>query len=368
MKKLLVNFVALHGGGTTYAFQMVKALAENGCEIYAIISTEMENYQRWVEINNIHLLPVKGYSNKLNFYPRLISFKLFKLPKIYRMVKKIGIDAVYIPMISYWTYTIFKQFKKFRNIYTMHDVRPHDENTSSIIWKHSQRIAHQSEEIIILSNCFKKEISNEYGKDFLHIHKLSLGYQNYYTDTTIKKKKDPNIFHFVFYGRIDDYKGLDVLAKAFSSLLTKYNNVHLLVAGSGDFSPYTELYKQLDESRVKVINRWIKDEEVPLFFDTAKNITILPYKNATQSGIVPIAMTFKSLIISTNCSGLSEQVIDGVTGLLLNPDNVDELVEKMEYAINNWEIMEKIINNAYSEIKTSSWDNIANCFVKGLFK
>ena len=125
-KKILVNFVALHGGGTADAYQMIKALVENGCEVYAILSSSMENIDLWRKINKLIIFEVKGYSTKLNYYPRLFKFLLIDLPKIKRKIKGIHFDAFYMPMISYWTYSIFKRFKKMRTIYTMHDVRPHD--------------------------------------------------------------------------------------------------------------------------------------------------------------------------------------------------------------------------------------------------
>ena len=262
-------------------------------------------------------------------------------------------------MISYWTYYIFRKFKKFRVFYTMHDVRPHDEKTNTIIWKQSELIANKCSDIIILSEFFRKTVIENYKKTNDRIHVLSLGCQQYYPVKEYKKNSDR--FEFVFYGRIDDYKGLDVLAKAYKIILNDYKDIiHLTIAGSGDFSNYEEDFDDIDSNNLTIINRWIKDEEVYDFFNYEKSITIIPYKNATQSGVIPIAMTFNSLVISTNCAGLSEQVIDNYTGFLIEPNNANELAEKMIYVINNWDKAKLLSYNAKKYISDNSWNNIAN--------
>lgn len=362
INKLLVNFVALHGGGTADACQMVEGLVAQGCEVYAILSKNMENYDRWKSINNLNIIEVNGYTNKFNFLPRLLAFMLFKLPSIKKMIKSKDIKYAYIPMITFWTYYIFKKLKFLKTIYTMHDVLPHDNKTKSLIWKWSEKLAYGCDDLVILSNCYK-QVVQKYGKESAHVHVIPLGRQDYYGDV-LEKNDNSDVFEFVFYGRIDDYKGLDILGKAFEMVLEKHKNVHLTIAASGDFSPYSEIYSKFDRSNVTLINRWILDNEVPTFFRFKKSITVLPYKNATQSGVIPIAMQHKSLIISTNCSGLKEQVENQKTGLLTEPNNAESFAKAMKYAIEHWSSMIRIIENAYSHIQCLSWDKLAKCLLE----
>ena len=62
--------------------------------------------------------------------------------------------------------------------------------------------------------------------------------------------------------------------------------------------------------------RYINDDEVPLFFSAA-DVTVLPYKSATQSGIAQIAMYYELPLIVTQKGGLPELIEHGKTGLLL---------------------------------------------------
>lgn len=357
MKKVLVNFVALHGGGTADAMQMVAGLANNGCEVYAIISKNMENFDRWLLIKNLNVIAVNGYTKKINFIQRLLAFHIFDVPKIKKVVKQNKINVMYIPMISYWTYFIWKRFRKLKCVYTMHDVRPHDEKTNSLIWKWSEKMARECDDIIILSNCFKEMIRVNYKKSYEHIHTIPLGNQPYYGEMLPKKKTE--YFELLFYGRVDQYKGLDLLSKIYKKLLEKHDNLHLTIASSGNFEQYKSDYDGIASGKITIINRWIRDDEVAGFFAYDKSITLLPYKNATQSGVIPIAMQHKSLVISTNCSGLSEQISDEETGLLVEPNNIDAFVNKVEYAISNWDKMLLIIEKAHTSINELSWDNLA---------
>ena len=55
INKLLVNFVAIHGGGTADACQMINGLVSQGCEVYALISKNMENIEKWRQKESINI-------------------------------------------------------------------------------------------------------------------------------------------------------------------------------------------------------------------------------------------------------------------------------------------------------------------------
>ena len=149
---------------------------------------------------------------------------------------------------------------------------------------------------------------------------------------------------------------IDVLAKAYGRLSEEYSNVTLTVVGNGDFSPYKEAYDNLNN--ITIVNRWIKDEEVYGYFEGQNVITVLPYIEATQSGVIPVAMACGSMVICTDCGGLSEQVEDCVTGKLVIPGNVDEFYTAMKNVVENGIDMQ-IVENAKLYIEGVSWDNLA---------
>lgn len=130
----------------------------------------------------------------------------------------------------------------------------------------------------------------------------------------------------LFFGLIRRYKGLSGLLQAMPRILQSLDCT-LLVVG--------EFYEGKDHclnlinalglaSHVRVIDRFVPDDEVSLYFSAA-DLVVLPYESATQSAIVPIAYAFERPVLATRVGGLPEAVRDGETGLLVEPNNPTEL-------------------------------------------
>jgi len=133
----------------------------------------------------------------------------------------------------------------------------------------------------------------------------------------------------LFFGYVRKYKGLDILLKAFPKILQKFPNTFLLVVGEFYDNPniYFELIDELNIlERVKVINQFVANEEVAKYY-LASDVVVLPYRSATQSGILNVAYGFNKPVIVTNVGGLAEFVIEGKTGYVIKPDSEDEIVK-----------------------------------------
>jgi len=132
----------------------------------------------------------------------------------------------------------------------------------------------------------------------------------------------------LFFGLIRPYKGLADLLEALRVVLRQLDCTLLVV---GEFyhgkAQALALIRRLGiEHKVRVIDRFIPDDEVGLYFSAA-DLVVLPYRSATQSGIVPIAFAFERPVIATRVGGLSEAVRDGETGLLVEPNSPAALAE-----------------------------------------
>lgn len=130
---------------------------------------------------------------------------------------------------------------------------------------------------------------------------------------------DPDIRYMLFFGLIRDYKGLDLLLRAWAS--ARPEGYRLIVAG--EFYASREKYVSLiDESglrdEVALHDRFIPDEDVRYYFSAA-DCLVLPYRSATQSGVTQIAYNFSLPMIVTDVGGLPEIVPDGRTGLVCAP-------------------------------------------------
>jgi glycosyltransferase involved in cell wall biosynthesis len=133
----------------------------------------------------------------------------------------------------------------------------------------------------------------------------------------------------LFFGYVRKYKGLDVLLRALPLIRKERPNVKLLIAGEfyDEPSQYTSLIAELGlEPHVKLINRFIPNEEVRRFYDVC-DVVVQPYRSATQSGILNIAYGFGTPAIVTRVGGLEEFMEDGVTGCIAEPNSPASLAE-----------------------------------------
>lgn len=163
----------------------------------------------------------------------------------------------------------------------------------------------------------------------------------------------------LFFGFIRDYKGLDILLKSMS--LLRDEDINLVVAGEfySNREFYLNLIDQLNlRDRVDLFTDFIPTSEVKYYFSAADAV-VLPYKDATQSGIVQIAMNFRKPVIATNVGGLGEVVINNRTGFIVEKEDPEGLAESIrKFYMENRE--KEFIENIEKELDKYSWNRFVN--------
>ncbi len=164
----------------------------------------------------------------------------------------------------------------------------------------------------------------------------------------------------LFFGYVRKYKGLHIMLDAMKEVQARME-VKLLVVG--EFYENEESYRQQIEklnlaTSVKVVSDYIPNDEVSTYFSAA-DVVVLPYIDATQSGIAQIAYNFNKPVITTNVGGLAEIVIDGKTGLVVKPNSSEELSGAIVKFFSE-HLSEKFTGAVSEQKKLYSWDNLIN--------
>jgi D-inositol-3-phosphate glycosyltransferase len=126
----------------------------------------------------------------------------------------------------------------------------------------------------------------------------------------------------LFFGFIRDYKGLDLLMKAFACKGLADKPIKLLVAGEfyEKSGPYEQLEKQFGlQGRIYWHTHFIPNHLVKYYF-CAADIVAQPYKSATQSGVTQIAYHYELPMLVTRVGGLPEMVPHMKAGLVVDPE------------------------------------------------
>jgi glycosyltransferase involved in cell wall biosynthesis len=118
------------------------------------------------------------------------------------------------------------------------------------------------------------------------------------------------------FGRLRAYKGLDLLAAALRSL-GPLADLEVRVVGNGPESTALAALRILPG--VKVENRWVPESEVNTLLNWA-DVVVLPYREASQSGIAPTALASGRRVIATRVGGLPEQLGDSPLATLCEPE------------------------------------------------
>jgi glycosyltransferase involved in cell wall biosynthesis len=126
----------------------------------------------------------------------------------------------------------------------------------------------------------------------------------------------------LFFGFIRKYKGLDLLLEAMNDERIRAAGIKLLVAGEfyEKREEYDALISQLGISQQLLLRTdFIADSEVRYYLSAA-DFVIQPYRNATQSGVTPLAYHFEKPMLVTNVGGLPDLVPDKKVGIITEPD------------------------------------------------
>jgi alpha-maltose-1-phosphate synthase len=130
----------------------------------------------------------------------------------------------------------------------------------------------------------------------------------------------------LFFGRIQDYKGLKYLIEA-SPLISKViKDVKFVVAGEGNVSPYKTQVKE--PNRFSFLNYYLSNDETADIFRKS-SVVVLPYIEASQSGVLQIAYAFRKPVVATSVGSNPEYVTDNLTGSLIEPANPKALANSV---------------------------------------
>ena len=187
------------------------------------------------------------------------------------------------------------------------------------------------------SECQKKVLLSKYrDKNVLTAH---LAIKDYGKPTkSVDKTKLPYI-RFLVFGNIVHYKRIDLLLDAVNILYDRgIKNFRVRIAGYCRQwnDEYAKLVKH-PELYELIIKRIPNEDVANLFVDS--HYFVMPYQDIAQSGAMTVAFRYNLPLILSDIPQFKEFVDDGVNGVTFHTQNVTSLADKMEWVINNHQLM-----------------------------
>ncbi len=167
----------------------------------------------------------------------------------------------------------------------------------------------------------------------------------------------------LFFGRIWPYKGLEYLIAAEPIISAACPQAHFIIAGQGEnFDRYRAM--MVHPERFEVLNKYIPREDVPRLFQQA-SVVVLPYIEASQSGVIPLAYAFGRPVVATTVGGIPEVVAHGRDGLLVPPRDSDALAQAVVTLLRDRKTRHRMGEQALEKTRNElSWTAIAHQVIK----
>lgn len=307
------------------------------------------------------LLPDQLVAPHLSRLVREVQLTLFRKPRLRQPIRQMGMvlrilteidkfgpDIVHFQHWHLWFNLALPLLNRFPLVVTIHDLKPHvgdksSEKTPQIIVDLGYRCADQ---LIVHANGIKAAAISQYGFPAEMVHVIPHIVLGDDTDQCHVPEEDNLI---LFFGRIWAYKGLEYLIRAEPLITAQVPGAKIAIVGNGeDFNAYRR--KMVHPENFLIQNEYVCNEDRAAWFHRAA-VLVLPYVDASQSGVIPVAYRFSKPVVATTVGSLSEMVDDGSTGYLVAPRDEVSLAEAIVRLLNNPSERRRMGANGKSKIE-----------------
>jgi glycosyltransferase involved in cell wall biosynthesis len=218
--------------------------------------------------------------------------------------------------------------RRYALVTTMHDVQYHpgDSQSRRVPRWFADQLFRYSNRVVVHGDRLRDDAAKLYpgmaGKLEVLPHVMLERYSNVALKRSLRRTEGATV-NVLFFGRIFAYKGLHILIRSIPLVLEQFRRLKVIVAGRGDdIDSYKRMVAEPDIFDFRSYH--IGDTEVAQLFVDA-DIVVLPYVEASQSGVLAIANSFAKATVVTNVGELALSVVDGKTGLIVPPGDEQAL-------------------------------------------
>lgn len=143
-------------------------------------------------------------------------------------------------------------------------------------------------------------------------------------------------YRLLFIGMIRQYKGLDIAIAAADLLRRQGVPVELTVAGEVWEEACIPSPAEMAALEVPLETHYgyVSDERLLAMLEE-HHVLVAPYRSATQSAVVSLALTTGRAVVATDVGGLGEIVREGVNGAIAAPDDIEAFAEAIRRVLSD---------------------------------
>ncbi|MEQ1711210.1 MAG: glycosyltransferase family 4 protein [Hyphomicrobium sp.] len=326
---------------------MIEALAASGAVQQRIVVADASSSLDVLSASRIPLLALPS-SGTIRNVPQT-AFRALparsRLRTWYQKTKPI----VHVAMASPWDqfYLDIPKRSGAPILLTIHDAKRHIGEESRFIDMMEGRLIRMADHIAVLSSYAADTLRARIG-NIRPVHVVSPGLvMDSRPPQAAKAAPAGGPVKFLFFGRIQGYKGLDILLEAWRLVKARHAPpMQLTVAGGGDIGPYRSAFEQVDD--VELIHQWISDEHMQELF-TSHHVNVLPYREGSTSATSLAGMWVGMPSIATPVAAFAEQLRDGYNALISKDMSPAALSECILELARSAELYERLAHGTHEQ-------------------
>ena len=332
--RLLVISLCTQGVMREHFIYYCREFAKNN-DLYCITNDNVSNY----ELDAIETLNV-GYTRRNPFG----YFSLLKLAKQKSFIDRVNPDIIYI-FTHHATSLLIPCFLKGRKvIYQVHDPNPHIGVSKLNAWIISEQLkiySNKADMLIVAGKALKKQITEKYPSASRKIRVIPFGVLDNYINDSVKQLD--KAIDILFFGRIEPYKGIDVLLKAIEMMDSK---PQVYIAGGGNiFESYDNINSVPDNVH---LTGFLDDSTLISYIKSAK-IIVLPYKEASATMTIGQCFYYGKPVVVSDVGTLPEYV--GKGGIVFKQGDTKQLADILSRILCDDKKLEELSKEARLEYK-----------------
>lgn len=252
-----------------------------------------------------HAKTMITYTNKLSFVFNslfILPFIFFKLCFIARRY-----DVLYLPHFHFWNIVFILAFRLHNKpvVLTEHDGIVHLGDELPLQQALINSCIKYSTHIIFLTHYVKSLVSPKLLKD-KQISVIPHGIFAF-NGLHTKQKFYTHKPTLLFFGRVSKYKGVELLLEAIN-MIPETSFDKLIIAGKSSYTYDMSNLKESVAKKIEIIDDFLSQQEIVALFNKA-HILIMPYLEASQSGVAAVGIANAMPTVCTDVGGLKEQFI-----------------------------------------------------------
>ncbi|TSA24444.1 glycosyltransferase [bacterium] len=306
-------------------------------------------------------------NQKIRRILKIITFPFNNIILLKKVIRNkpdiIHYNWLLIPLVDFIFIKIYKLLQ-IKIVLTQHNYIQHNKNNLRSFEKY---IFNSVDKIVCLSEFVKTQF---YVNGYKNVTKI--GHGNCYESEISKFKSNLSVknektsFNILFIGAIKPYKGIELLLLAMNDLINvhKCTDIYLYIAGYCEHKYFNRIKFNINKYNIDnhvIITRSFLNYEQMFEYVNNCDCGILPYIEATQSGLPYIFYSFKKPIIITNVGGLPEQTSDKISIVTLpKQKELSQSILNMKTSIEKGKYNPKDFSVFLSD---NSWDKTINSYV-----